>query len=130
MPTRVVVARRALAASGWLLAAAVLVQIILAGRGVFVGPDEWARHRGFVHAFEWLSPLAVLLAYLARSPRAVKWLAWLTVLLLFLEYATAGTTSSLGHRGLAALHPAIAALMFWAAVELARRTPWSGAPPA
>ena len=130
MPTRIVIARRALAASGWLLAAAVLVQIVLAGRGVFVGPDEWARHRDFVHAFEWLSPLAVLLAYLARSPRAVKWLAWLTVVLLFLEYATAGTTSSLGHRGLAALHPAIAALMFWGAVELARRTPWSGAPAA
>ena len=128
MPTRIVIARRVLAASGWLLAAAVLVQIFLAGRGVFVGPDEWARHRGFVHAFEWLSPLAVLLAYLAHSTRAVKSLAWLTVLLLFLEYATAGTTSSLGHRGLAALHPAIAALMFWAAVELARRTGWSGAP--
>lgn len=130
MPTRVVVARKALVVAGWLLAAAVLAQIFLAGRAIFVGPDEWARHRAFVHAFEWLSPLAVVLAYLARATRTVKWLAWLTVVLLFFEYATAGTTSSLGHRGLAPLHPMIAALMFWASVELARRAMRSGAPAA
>ena len=70
LPTRVLVARRALAATGWLLAAGVLVQIFLAGRGVFVGPGEWAKHRAFVHAFVWLSPLAVVLAYVGRAPRA------------------------------------------------------------
>jgi hypothetical protein len=47
--------------------------------------------------------------------------AWLTVVLLFLEYATAGWQSSLGRLGLATLHPMIAALMFWASIELARR---------
>ena len=120
MPTRVVLARRALAVVAWLLAAGVLVEIFFAGRGVFVGPDEWARHRAFVHAFEWLSPVAVLLAYLGRASRGAKWLAWLTLVLLFLQYATAGTTSSLGHRGLAALHPVSAALLLWAAIELAR----------
>ncbi|HEX2779835.1 MAG TPA: DUF6220 domain-containing protein [Gemmatimonadaceae bacterium] len=121
MTRRVVVARRALEVAGWLLALAVLAQIFIAGRAVFVGPDWWKQHRGFVHAFEWLSPLAVVLAHLGRGSRATKGFAWLTVVLLFLEYATAGTTSSLGHRGLAALHPAIAALMFWASIELARR---------
>ncbi|NUO63353.1 MAG: hypothetical protein HOQ12_05810 [Gemmatimonadaceae bacterium] len=128
MPARVDVARRVLAAAAWLLAVAVLAQIVLAGRGVFVGPDEWARHRAFVHAFEWLSPLVVVLAYVGRATRAAKWLAWATVVLLFLEYATAGTTSSLGHRGLAALHPAIAAVMLWTAIELARRARGPGAP--
>jgi hypothetical protein len=120
LPTRVVLARRALVAVAWLLAAGVVVQIFLAGRGVFVGPAEWAKHRAFVHAFEWLSPLAVLLAYLGRASRGAKWLAWLTFVLLFLQYATAGTTSSLGHLGLAALHPVSAALLLWAAIELAR----------
>ena len=121
MTRRVVVARQALAVTGWLLAAAVLAQIFLAGRAVFVGPDWWQKHRAFVHTFEWLSPLAVLLAYLARASRATKLFAWLTVVLLFLEYATAGWQSSLGRLGLAALHPAIAALLFWSAIELARR---------
>ena len=116
-----VLARQGLVIAAWLLAAAVLVQIFLAGRAVFVGPDWWQKHRDFVHTFEWLSPLAVVLAYVARAPRAAKWLAWLTVVLLFLEYATAGWQSSLGKLGLAALHPMIAALLFWTSVELARR---------
>ena len=121
MTKRVAIARQALAVTGWLLAAAVLAQIFLAGRAVFVGPDWWQKHRDFVHTFEWLSPLAVILAYLARASRATKLFAWLTVVLLFLEYATAGWQSSLGKLGLAALHPAIAALLFWTAIELARR---------
>jgi len=118
---RVVVARQALTITGWLLAAAVLAQIFLAGRAIFVGPDWWQKHRAFVHTFEWLSPLAVVLAHLARTSRSTKVFAWLTVVLLFLEYATAGWQSSLGRLGLATLHPMIAALMFWASIELARR---------
>jgi hypothetical protein len=115
------VAQRALAFVGWLLAGAVLAQMFLAGRAVFVGPDWWLRHRAFVHTFEWLSPLAVVLAYLARAARSTKGLAWLTVVLLFIQYATAGSQSSLGRLGLAALHPVAAALLFWTSVELARR---------
>jgi hypothetical protein len=63
----------------------------------------------------------VVLAYVARAGRGEKWLAWLCFILLFVQYATAGTTSSLGRRGLAALHPVSAALLLWAAIELARR---------
>jgi hypothetical protein len=121
-PRRVVISRRLLEIAAWLLALAVLAQIFLAGRAVFVGPDWWQAHRAFVHTFEWLSPLSVILAYLARATRGAKILAWLTVVLLFLAYATAGLQSSLGRVGLAALHPVNAALLFWTAVELARRT--------
>jgi hypothetical protein len=115
------IAQRALVVVAWLLAGGVLVQIFLAGRAVFVGPDWWLRHRSFVHTFEWLSPLAVVLAYLARATRSTKSLAWLTIVLLFIQYATAGSQSSLGRLGLAALHPVCAALLFWTSVELARR---------
>ena len=121
MTRRVLIAQRALAIAGWLLAGAVLAQIFLAGRAIFVGPDWWAQHRAFVHTFEWLSPLAVVLAYVARARRATKILAWLTVVLLFIQYATAGSQSSLGRMGLASLHPVGAALLFWTSVELARR---------
>ena len=117
-----VVSRQLLAIAAWLLAAAVLVQIFLAGRAVFVGPNWWQKHRDFVHTFEWLAPLTVVLAYVGRAPRRAQWLAWATVLLLFLAYATAGWQSSLGRHGLAALHPVIAALLFWTAIELARRS--------
>jgi heme A synthase len=74
-----------------------------------------------VHTFEWLAPLSVLLAYLARESRGTKTIAWLTVVLLALQYATAGSQGSLGRHGLAVLHPVSATLLFWAAIELARR---------
>lgn len=121
-PRRVVISRRLLEITAWLLALAVLGQIFLAGRAVFVGPDWWQKHRDFVHTFEWLSPVSVILAYLGREPRGAKVLAWLTLVLLFFAYATAGLQSSLGRVGLAALHPVNAALLFWTAIELARRS--------
>ncbi|MFL5563160.1 MAG: DUF6220 domain-containing protein [Gemmatimonadaceae bacterium] len=122
LPRRVVVSRRLLAIAAWLLAVAVLAQIFLAGRAVFVGPDWWQKHREFVHTFEWLAPLSVVLAYLGRATRTAKLLAWATLVLLFFAYATAGWQSSLGRHGLAPLHPVIAVLLFWAAIELARRS--------
>jgi hypothetical protein len=118
---RIIVARQALGVTGWLLAAAVLAQVFLAGRAVFASPEWWQRHRAFVHSFEWLAPVAVVLSYLARATRPVKILAWLTVALLFFAYATAGLQSSLGKHGFAALHPIVAVLLFWTSVELARR---------
>lgn len=118
---RAVIARRALAVTGALLAVGVLGQLLLAGLGVFAGPPWWPRHRAFVHAFEWLSPLAVVLAYVARVERATKAVAWTTLVLLFLQYATAGSQGTAGRAGIAALHPVGAALLFWASVELARR---------
>ena len=121
MTRKALIARRALEIVGWLLAVAVLAQTFLAGRAIFVGPDWWLPHRAFVHWFEWLSPLAVILAYVARVAPMTKALAWLTAVLLFLLYATAGSQSSLGHIGFAALHPVGGALLFWASIELARR---------
>ena len=121
MTRRLRLARQALVLTGWLLAAAVLAQVFLAGRAVFAGPDWWQRHRAFVHTFEWLSPVALVLSYLAGSTRSVKLLAWATAVLLFLAYATAGLQSSLGKHGLAAVHPVIALLLFWTSIELARR---------
>jgi hypothetical protein len=121
MPKHVRVAQQSLTVVGWLLAIAVLVQTLLAGRAIFVSPELWPSHRAFVHAFEWLSVVAVILAYVAGAARAIKTLAWLTVVLMFLQYATAGTQSSLGHLGLAAIHPVTGLLLFWTAIEMARR---------
>lgn len=121
MSKRVHIAQWSLSIVGWLLAAAVLVQVFLAGRAIFVSPDLWPSHRTFVHAFEWLSPVAVVLTYAARATRATKTLAWSTVVLLFIEYATAGSQGSLGRLGFGPIHPVAAVLLFWAAVEMARR---------
>jgi hypothetical protein len=120
-PPRVRWSRAALAVVTWLFAAAVLGQVFLAGRGVFVGPSGWEAHKSFIHAFEWLSPLAVIIAYVARAPRGVKWLAWLTVALLFLQYTFADLRLEPARQPWAALHPVNGVLLFWTATELARR---------
>ena len=114
-------ARRALPLVAGAFAAALLVQVLTAGLGVFVGPGWWVRHRDWVHAFEWLSPLAAGLAHAGGAPRGVKALAWATVALLFLQYVTVGMRERPGLAALAALHPVSAVLLFWSAVELARR---------
>jgi hypothetical protein len=105
----------------WLLAAALLAQVLTAGMATFVSPVWWARHRDWVHAFEWLSVVAAALAHAARSPRGVKALAWATVALLFVQYATVGMRERTGLEALAALHPVGAMLLFWTTVELGRR---------
>jgi len=120
LPPRVRWSRTALAVAAWLFAAALLAQIFLAGRAAFGAPGYWIRHKSFVHAFEWLSPLAVLLAYLARASRRAKWMAWLTVLLLLAQYVTAGLPRTPAGQPWAALHPVTGVLLFWAATELAR----------
>lgn len=120
LPARVRWARIALAVAAPLFAAALLGQVLLAGLGVFVGPGWFLRHAAFVHAFEWLSPLAVLFAHLGRSTRGVKVLAWITVALLYIQYMTADFRLVPARQRFAALHVVSAMVLFWVAVELAR----------
>jgi hypothetical protein len=112
--------RWALAAAAWLFVAGLLAQTLTAGRAAFVGPQWWVRHRDLVHTFEWLSPLAVVLAHAGRTTRATKWLAWLTVLGLLVQYVTAGLRSTPSRLSWAALHAVSALLLAWVAIELAR----------
>ena len=96
--------RGALAATAALFAAGVVVQVFYAGLASFVGPGWWLRHRSFVHAFEWASPLAVALAHVARASRAARTLAWGTVGLLMAQYVTAGLRVRTGQQSIAAVH--------------------------
>ncbi len=120
-PPARVLARRALRVAAWALAAALLAQVFTAGMAVFVHPGWWARHRAFVHAFEWLAPLALMLALVGRAPRAVVALAAGAVALLAAQYTTAHLRLAAGGPGWAAVHPVSAVLLFWTATELARR---------
>jgi hypothetical protein len=120
-------ARHALPFVAWLFAVALLVQVLTAGLALFVGPGWWIRHREWVHAFEWLSVVAVVLAHAGRSSKGVVPLAWATVVLLFVQYATIGFRERGGPLALAAVHPVSAMLLFWTAVELARRS-WTEVP--
>jgi hypothetical protein len=115
-------ARRGLVLDAWLLVLALLGQLYTAGMAVFANPGWWARHRELVHGFQWLVPIALVLAFVGRSSRAVKGLAGIALVLLFLQYTTADLRLAAATQRLAALHTVTAALLFWAATELARRT--------
>jgi hypothetical protein len=120
-PRRVRWARRSLLVVAWLLVAALLGQFFTAGMAVFANPEWWTHHLAFVHGFGWLVPLALVLAFLGRSSRAVKGLSGIALVLLFLQYTTAGLRLTPGRQGLAAFHTVIAVLLFWTATELARQ---------
>ena len=118
--------RRALVVVAWLLVLCTVGQIFLAGLAVFVGPQWWVRHREFVDGFQYLAPVALVLAYLARTTRGPKVVAWLMLLLLWMQYTTIEQRLVPGHQAFAALHPVGGMLIFWLATELARRATATG----
>lgn len=100
---------------GVLFAVAVTVQIFLAGLAVFVDPARWQWHTSFVHAFELLPVIMLIIAFAGRLPSRLRWAAVAQFLLIGAQYATAHSGGSV-----AAAHPVIAMLIFWLAVTSVR----------
>lgn len=106
-------------ALGWVFVACIALQVFFAGLGIFVDSANWARHASFIHTFEMLPLLMLLLAFVGRLPRG-RWLYWTPVGLwglIAVQYATA----HMGGSVVAALHPVSAMVLFWSAVTVARR---------
>jgi len=109
-----VAAQAAYWALAWAFVVCVGVQVFLAGMAVFVDALNWVRHVNFVHYFELVPALMVVLAFVAGMPRG-EGLYLRPVILLFLtgmQYYFAGS----GRTPLAALHPVNALVIFWLAM--------------
>src|SRR5438128_1648841 len=98
-------ARWALALIATVFSAALLGQVGVAGLAVFAGPGHWLQHKAFIHTFEWLAPIIVVLVYVARATRGTQWLAWIAIALLSLQYTTSEFLRSPTHQAWGALHP-------------------------
>ena len=91
--------------------AAVVVQFFLAGLGVFVGPANFAIHRGFAFVIMLLMMAGLAACFAARVP-------WLTtgewVLLNVLLHVQGGLVllGGMGYRWVAAAHPVNGLLIF------------------
>lgn len=111
-------ARRALPLVGAVFVACALVQVFLAGLGVFDDPQAFVTHRGFGYLFGWLTLVLLVLALVGRSPRRVS---WLTVLLL-VQFALQSVFVALrtSQPQLAALHPVNGFLLILVAVAIVR----------
>lgn len=96
-------ARRALPIAGAAFVACAIVQVFLAGLGVFDDPRAFVTHREFGYAFGWLTLIVLILALAGRSPRRTTGLAALMLLQFALQSVFVALRADLP--AIAALHP-------------------------
>jgi hypothetical protein len=99
----------------WVFVACTVVQVFLAGLGVFAGYSNFYTHRDFGYAFGLLTLVLIVLAVVGRLPRRMVLGSVLLLVLFALQSAfIAFRTES---PGIAALHPVngflIALLAVW-----------------
>jgi hypothetical protein len=111
--------RVAYSIGAWLYLLAVVVQVFLAGLGVFDGPLNWPTHIEFGYAMGLILPVLLVLGLLARVPRST--LLWLVALLV--DYIVQSALPNLRDVSpyLAALHPVNGLLIFAIALVHALR---------
>jgi mercuric ion transport protein len=87
----------------WLFAACAVVQVFLAGLGLFVGPDRFALHRDFGYTFSLLLVVVLIAAIVGRlGRRQIGWAVLLMVLFVLQSVFIAMRASA---PEVAALHP-------------------------
>jgi mercuric ion transport protein len=111
----------AYAALAWLLVACLLAQVFIAGLAVFVFPTYWQWHATFVHAFEGVPLLMILIAWIGRLRRSLRWLPLGIFALVIVQYATANLRHAPDLQLFAALHPVTGFAITWLAIAIARR---------
>jgi hypothetical protein len=83
--------------------ACAILQIFLAGLGVFDDPRAFVTHREFGYLFGWLTLVILVLALAGRMPRRVTGLSVLLLVLFALQSVLVGLRADLP--AIAALHP-------------------------
>lgn len=84
-------------------AACAVVQVVLAGLGVFDDPRAFVTHREFGYLFGWLTLVALVLALVGREPRRITGMSALLLVLFALQSVLVALRPDLP--GIAALHP-------------------------
>ena len=112
------VARSVHLAMAWLLVAGLVVQVFLAGLGVFRGPASFATHRDFGYVLEALPFFLLILGLVARLGRRPALLAAGIFGLFLLQSILVVLRTNAPE--LAALHPVNGFLITFLAIVLAR----------
>lgn len=111
-------ARLALPVAVALFAACAVIQVFLAGLGVFDDPRAFITHREFGYLFGWLTLIALVLALVGRSPRRVTGLSVLLLVQFALQSVLVAVRVDLP--AVAALHPLNGFALLGVAVVLTR----------
>jgi uncharacterized protein DUF6220 len=113
----------ALAVVAWLFAACIVVQVFLAGMGVFDGPERFETHRDFGYLFGWLTLVMLIIAAVGRLGRVLIGLSALTLLQFFLQSVFILFREDLP--AVAALHPVNGMLLLVVSLVIGRMA-WAG----
>jgi hypothetical protein len=97
------IARLALPAVAALFVVCVVVQVFLAGLGVFESPAAFITHREFGYLFGWLTLVMLVLALVGRTPRRITGSVVLLLVLFALQSVFVVVRTDLP--AVAALHP-------------------------
>jgi hypothetical protein len=112
-------ARIAYLVAAWLFVLCVLVQLFLAGLGVFAGYQNFFTHRDFAYLFGWLPVVMIVAGLLGRMPRRMIVLALVLFGLMALQSVFIIFRTQ--RPELAALHPVNGGVILVLAVWLAQR---------
>ncbi len=104
----------------WLFLACVVVQVFLAGLGVFAGAQNFSLHREFGYVFGWLTLVLLLLALAGRLGR--RWIGLSALLLVLFALQSVFVALREIVPAVAALHPVNALAIFGAALHVAMRS--------
>jgi len=96
-------ARLALPVASGLFVLCAVVQVFLAGLGVFDDPRSFITHREFGYVFGWLTLVILVLALVGRAPRRIVGLSVLLLVLFTFQSIFVALRADMP--GIAALHP-------------------------
>lgn len=91
----------------------VTAQIFIAGLATFTDSSYWHSHIVFVRIFELFPILMLIFAFVGKLPVFLRWMSLLILVMIFAQYFTAH------FEGAGALHPVIAAVLFWISIVVA-----------
>jgi Family of unknown function (DUF6220) len=97
------IARTAYPVVAGLFVACALIQVFLAGLGVFDDPEAFITHRNFGYMFGWLTLVLLVIALVGRMPRRNVGLAVLLLVLFALQSVFVALRADMP--AIAALHP-------------------------
>lgn len=104
----------------WLFLACVVVQVFLAGLGVFAGAQNFNLHREFGYLFGWLTLVLLLLAIGGRLGR--RWIGLSALLLVLFALQSVFVALREVLPAASAFHPVNALAIFGVALHVARRS--------
>jgi hypothetical protein len=112
-------ARTAYLVVAWLFVACLVVQVFLAGLGVFAGADNFTTHTEFARTFGLLTLILIALAIIGRLGRRLIWLSVLVFALFVLQsvFIALRETAPVA----AALHPVNGFLILLISISIAQR---------